>query len=77
MTNEHFYSSWQSTLYTKHLAQFCNMLHQTFMWINGRALNQLETQLPEVTVMDFGIAGTLCEPLIRERLKILNGQQDA
>jgi hypothetical protein len=44
------------------------------MWINGRNLPQLETQLPEVTVMDFGIGGTQDETKIEERINILNGQ---
>jgi hypothetical protein len=74
MTIEHFYSSWQTSHYSKHLAHYYNMLHQTFMWINGRNLPQLETQLPEVTVMDFGIGGTQDETKIKERIKILNGQ---
>jgi hypothetical protein len=44
-----------------------------------RNLPQLETQLPEVTVMDFGIAGTQEETKIKERINILNGlhQTDA
>jgi hypothetical protein len=46
------------------------------MWINGRELPQLETQLPEVTVMDFGFAGIPGETKIKERVKILNGQHD-
>jgi hypothetical protein len=55
------------------MAHYYNMLHQTFIWINGRALHQLETQQPEVTVMDFGIAGTQCEPEIRAKLKLIHG----
>jgi hypothetical protein len=30
-----------------HMASYYNMLHQTFIWINGRALHQMETQLLE------------------------------
>jgi hypothetical protein len=45
------------------------------MWINGQ-LPQLETQLPEVKVMEFGFAGIPGENKIKERLKILNGQHD-
>jgi hypothetical protein len=59
------------------MAFYYDIVHQSFLWINGSALLHPEPQLPEVTVMDFGIAGTQCEPLIREKLKILNGQHDA
>jgi hypothetical protein len=53
------------------------MFCRNFYWINGRALKQLEIQLPTVTVMDFGIAGTQCEPQIRAKLKLILGEEDA
>jgi hypothetical protein len=56
------------------MAHYYNMLHQTFIWINGRALHQLETQLQEVTVVEFGIANTQCESQIRAKLKIILGE---
>jgi hypothetical protein len=59
------------------MAHYYNMLHRTFIWINGQALHQLETQKPEVTVMDFGIAGTYCEPEIRAKLKLLLGVENS
>jgi hypothetical protein len=59
------------------MASYYNMLHQIFVWINGRALRQLETLQPEVTVMDFGISNTQCEPQIRAKLKIILGEEDA
>jgi hypothetical protein len=51
------------------------MLYRNFYWINGRAINQLELELPTVTVMDFGFSGTQCEPLIGARLKLLLGEE--
>jgi hypothetical protein len=76
MQIDHFYRLWQSSYYKKHMASYYNMLHQTFIWINGRALHQLETQEPEVTVMDFGIANTQCKSQIQAKLKIILGEED-
>jgi hypothetical protein len=73
----HFYWLWEASRYTRHMAHYYNILHRTFIWINGRALHQLETQKPEVTVMDFGIAGTYCEPEIREKIKLRLGIENS
>jgi hypothetical protein len=53
------------------MASYYNMLHQNFIWFNGRALHQLETQQSEVAVMEFGISNTQCESQIRAELKII------
>jgi hypothetical protein len=58
------------------MATYSNMLYRNFCWINGRALNQLELELPTITVMDFGIAGTQCEPQIRAKLKLIPGEEN-
>jgi hypothetical protein len=71
MKIDHFYWLWQSSHYKRHMASYYNMLHQTFFWINGRALHQLETVQPEVTVLEFGIDNTHCESQIRAKLKII------
>jgi hypothetical protein len=44
----HFYKLWQTSIIKAHLATYYNMLHKTFIWINGKALHQLETMKPEV-----------------------------
>jgi hypothetical protein len=62
---------WQSSYYKAHMDSYYNMLHQTFFWINGRALHQLKTMKPEVTVLEFGLANTRCESQIRARLVVI------
>jgi hypothetical protein len=76
MQINHFYELWQSSYYKTQMASYHNMLHQTFIWINGRVLHQLETVQPEVTVMDFGINNTQCESQIRTKLKNIHGEED-
>jgi hypothetical protein len=53
MRINHFYQLWQSSYYKTHMASYHNMLHQTFFWINGRALHLLETVKPEVMALEF------------------------
>jgi hypothetical protein len=77
MKIDHFYWLRQSSHYKRHMAHYYNMLHGTFIWINVRTLHQLETQQPEITVIDFGIAGTQCEPEIRAKLKLILGDDNA
>jgi hypothetical protein len=73
---DHFYWLWQSFRWVSHLARYYNMLHQTYMWINGTALNQLQTLRFQITVMEFGIASTHCEPQIRAKFKTIRGEEE-
>jgi hypothetical protein len=47
-----------------------------FLWINGRALHQLETVKPEVPVLHFGLGNTQGESKVRAKLKIILGEED-
>jgi hypothetical protein len=76
MQINHYYQLWQSSYYKTHMASYYNMLHQTFLWINERALHQLETVKPEVTVLEFGIDNTQSESQIRAMLKIIRGEEE-
>jgi hypothetical protein len=70
----HFYHMWQSSYYKARMASYYNMLHQNFFWINGRTLHQLEIVQPEVTVLEFGIENTQCEPQIRAKLELIRDE---
>ena len=54
---------------TRFMSEYYNVMLHTSIWINGKALNQLEEVKPDVTVMDFGIDCTGCSSLIRNKLK--------
>jgi hypothetical protein len=53
------------------MSEYYNVGLHKFIWINGKALNQLEEVKPEVMVMDFGMECTGCSSLIRNKLKVV------
>jgi hypothetical protein len=40
-----------------------------YIWINGKALNQLKEVNPEMSVIEFAIECTGCDSLIRSKLE--------
>lgn len=58
-------------LYYPHMVEYYNVRHHTFMWINGRRLDQMEVVKPQVLVMDFGFYYSRCESLIRSELEMV------
>jgi len=64
-----FYSPWHSDKTTSHHAQYYNMKHKTFIWINGSDHPQLEPVVsPERSDITFGVGGAEGADVIREKL---------
>ena len=55
-----WYYVWQRSKYKTHMAEYYNMRLRKHIYINDSYWNQLETVLPEVLVLDFGIDNTRC-----------------
>jgi hypothetical protein len=66
-----FYTLWHSDKTTSHHAQYYNMRHKTFMWINGSDHPQLEPVSPEWSDITLGVDGTERVDAIREKLDSL------
>ena len=56
---------------------YYDVQHRQFLWINSSSLNQTETVLPEVTVMDFGIDGCYSQRAteIRQSMETAGGSE--
>jgi len=68
---EEWYSQWQHSTLTRHIADYYNMLFRKFYWLNGSLLNQRDVALPEVTSMEFGIDATTHPHKIRRKVEEL------
>jgi hypothetical protein len=66
-----YYLIWQCSKYKSHLVVYYNTSFQKFMWINGRALTQMEYVIPHVPGVPLGIERTGFSLLIRMKLCLI------
>jgi hypothetical protein len=54
-----WYYTWSRDTHKRHMSQYYNTRNKTHFILNGRSLNQEEKWLPEVTMMDMGVKGSI------------------
>jgi hypothetical protein len=52
-----WYYTWSREPHKRHMSEYYNMRYKTHFLLNGKALNQEEVWMPEVTTMEIGVKG--------------------
>ena len=62
---KHWFYTWDKHPYRPHKREYYSMSSTQWLWINGKALEQLEAVWAEITVMQFGHKSTGCPQIIK------------